>query len=98
MWVALLVVLVRLAAILLGSKVGCDMGGVKQEHKKMFWMSQITQVGSSVRGRGSESGGRASGAGAGAAGALGTRCRLAQILRREGPRYNVHARYFLSHQ
>jgi hypothetical protein len=44
-WVALLVVGVRLAAIAVGSYAGCRAGAVRQEHRGVFWMSQITQVG-----------------------------------------------------
>ncbi|WIA28595.1 hypothetical protein OEZ86_011135 [Tetradesmus obliquus] len=45
-WVALVVVLARLAAIVSGSWLGCRFGGVKQElHAQCFWMSMITQAG-----------------------------------------------------
>ncbi|WIA08542.1 hypothetical protein OEZ85_007974 [Tetradesmus obliquus] len=45
-WVALVVVLARLAAIVSGSWLGCRFGGVKQElHSQCFWMSMITQAG-----------------------------------------------------
>jgi hypothetical protein len=45
-WVALVVFVARLAAIMSGSWLGCRFGGVKQElHQQCFWMSMITQVG-----------------------------------------------------
>lgn len=44
-WVALLVVAVRLLAIIAGCWAGCRAGGVRQEHRNVFWLSQITQVG-----------------------------------------------------
>jgi hypothetical protein len=51
LWAAVLVVVVRLAAIAIGSWAGCRAGGVRQEHRKVFWMSQITQVGGLLVGR-----------------------------------------------
>eukprot|EP00878_Enallax_costatus_P012283 GHUV01012830.1.p1 GENE.GHUV01012830.1~~GHUV01012830.1.p1 ORF type:complete len:325 (+),score=89.97 GHUV01012830.1:81-1055(+) len=45
-WVALVVFLVRLAAIGTGSWLGCRAGGFKTEkHQQYFWLSMITQAG-----------------------------------------------------
>lgn len=45
-WVALVVFAVRLVAIISGSWMGCNMGGVKSElQRRCFWMSMVTQVG-----------------------------------------------------
>jgi hypothetical protein len=41
---ALLVVLVRLVAVVIGSHVGASAGGLKPEHQRIFWMSMVTQV------------------------------------------------------
>ena len=58
MWVALLVFVVRLAAIMAGSWLGCQFGGVKAEtQRRCFWMSMVTQVGGGVRGVWREEGG-----------------------------------------
>ena len=44
-WVALLVFVMRLAAIMAGSWTGCRAGGVKSEtQQRVFWMSMVTQV------------------------------------------------------
>ncbi|KAI8475581.1 MAG: hypothetical protein J3K34DRAFT_403744 [Monoraphidium minutum] len=45
LWAALLVVAARLLAIVIGSHLGCHAGGVRAEHRRVFWMSQITQAG-----------------------------------------------------
>jgi hypothetical protein len=41
---ALLVVVVRLVAVVIGSYAGATAGGLKPEHQRVFWMSMITQV------------------------------------------------------
>jgi threonine/homoserine efflux transporter RhtA len=44
-WVALVVFGVRLVAIMSGSWLGCNLGGVKSElQRRCFWMSMVTQV------------------------------------------------------
>jgi uncharacterized protein HemY len=44
-WLALVVFVVRLVAIISGSWSGCQMGGVKSElQRRCFWMSMVTQA------------------------------------------------------
>ena len=44
-WVAVVIVAVRVAAIASGSWLGCTLGGVTAEkHRRYFWLSMVTQV------------------------------------------------------
>lgn len=44
LWVAVVVVLVRLLAVACGSWVACTVSGAKLEQRRVFWMSMVTQV------------------------------------------------------
>ncbi len=44
-YVALVVTIVRLLAIYFGSLFGGQLSGTNTEHKRLFWMSMVTQVG-----------------------------------------------------
>eukprot|EP00195_Chlamydomonas_chlamydogama_P007198 CAMPEP_0202897678 /NCGR_PEP_ID=MMETSP1392-20130828/6375_1 /ASSEMBLY_ACC=CAM_ASM_000868 /TAXON_ID=225041 /ORGANISM="Chlamydomonas chlamydogama, Strain SAG 11-48b" /LENGTH=333 /DNA_ID=CAMNT_0049583375 /DNA_START=570 /DNA_END=1571 /DNA_ORIENTATION=+ len=45
LWIALLVSVVRIAAIFVGSWVGCVLTTTLNETRRLFWMSMITQAG-----------------------------------------------------
>ena len=44
LWAAIIIWLVRLAAIFLGSWLGAYMGGSTVEHRRRIWQGMITQV------------------------------------------------------